>query len=412
MSHTILSYIYSLLESSGVTESTRLLTTIIAATLFIIVAAMLYWVLAYPVSKIINRRILNSNTLLDDYLFSPRNLHAICIAAVTILSSVLFPALFEYYPGAKALTDKICSVLNICALANAVILLARGGCDFLNSGENTRSGSLVIRNLITTIVASIAALLIISIILNRDVAYVISGLGAMAAVLMLVFKDSLLGMTAGVRLTVNKMLKVNDWVSVPKYNAEGRVEDLTLTSIKIRNWDQSISSVPPHALISDGFTNHEAMLDRGLRQIKRTFNVDVNSIRLLTTDEMKQFRGAEWSFGIDTEQPAVNLTLFRRWLRNEIASHPRFSEHPRYFVKEHPHTATGVPIEIHFFVRCTDWAEFEELQADFLDNIIASFCRFRLRLFQSPSGLDFSATHTSSESAQTPQHKSTILQNA
>lgn len=396
ISNQLLLLTYQLLESIGIASSQlKPVSTVCAVAVALAAALLLYWILSVPLASIINHKIEKSNTLVDDYLFPKKTIHTLCVAFVTLIATSYFPSLFDFYPNIAVIAKKVLIILNILTVSYSIILIAKGFCDYLNYSESGKGGSLVLRNLVSTIVSSVAALLIISIILNRDLAYVISGLGAMAAVLMLVFKDSILGMTAGIRLSVNKLLKVNDWVSVPKYNAEGRVEDLTLTSIKIRNWDQSLTSIPPHALISDGFTNHEAMLEQGIRQIRRTFNVDVNSVRILSIDELKPFRGAEWGFGIDMDVPQVNLTLFRKWLRNEMINHPRHSSAPRLFVKEHPHTPNGVPIEIHFFVRCVDWAEFEELQADFLDRVIASFHLFHLHLFQSPAGLDFKASDTS-----------------
>ncbi len=382
-----------LLGSAGVNEEyIHISATISAVSVALVSALVIYWFLAYPVASFINHKINKSVTVIDDYLFPPKTVHAICMAVVTILATSSVPSLFEIYPDLKSIASKVLSILNIIAISYCIILVAKGFCNYLNFAESGRSASVVLRNLVTTIVAGIATLLIVSIVLNRDLAYVVSGLGAMAAILMLVFKDSILGMTAGVRLSVNKLLRINDWVSVPKYNAEGRVEDLTLTSVKIRNWDQSLTSIPPHALISDGFTNHESMLERGIRQIRRTFNVDVNSVRMLGISEIQKFKGEEWLFGIDLDTPQVNLTMFRKWLRNQMMSHPRYSSMPRVFVKEHPHTSTGIPIEIHFFVRCVDWSEFEELQADFLDRIIASIPMFHLRLFQSPAGKDLVQT--------------------
>ena len=373
----------------GVDQSHLPLTaTLLSAATIILAAIIIYWILSGPVSGLVNKKISRSKTLLDDYLLPPSTIHVICIVTVTILCANFLPPVFRYYPSVSVYTDKGCSIINIAGVSWVITSVAKGACDYLSHTETNRGGSLVLRNLVTTIVWSIAALLSISILLNRDLAYVISGLGAMAAVLLLVFKDSILGMTAGIRLTINKMLKVNDWVSVPKYGAEGRVEDLTLTAIKIRNWDQSVSSVPPHALISDGFTNHEAMLEKGVRQIRRTFNVDVNSIRRLSPEEMNQFAGEPWTKNINLLKPQVNLTLFRKWLRQEIADLPDLSPEPRFFVKEHPHTSSGIPIEIHLFVKCVNWVRFEELQADFLDNIIAAVHHFGLRLYQAPAGHD------------------------
>ncbi|MBO4965761.1 MAG: mechanosensitive ion channel [Muribaculaceae bacterium] len=380
---------HDLLDIAGIpAEYIPATTTIMLLTCAVLLGLGLYWLLSRPVANFLNGRIKKSSTVIDDLILTPHNVHAICALIVVVLFGSVVPELLAHYPKAIPTVGKITRIVNIVMITWVSSLLVRGLSEYLGSSGNKRGGSLVIRNLLNTIIGCVATLLIVSIILNRNLSYIISGLGAMAAVLMLVFKDSILGMMAGIRLTLNKMLKVNDWVSVPKYGAEGRVEDLTLTAVKIRNWDMSVSTVPPYALISDGFTNHESMLDKGIRQIRRTFTFDVNTVRRLSMEEMKSLSDLNWLQDIDLDTPQVNLKLFRRWLKQYIDQHPRTCPAPRLFVKEHPQTAEGLPLELHCFVKCVEWAEFEELQADILDEIIATVGRFSLRLYQLPSGAD------------------------
>jgi hypothetical protein len=362
------------------------LSTVIAAFVAIMAAVLFFYVLQL-ISVNVNRRIKKSKTDIDDLLLSPKIVKAISLVATSLLIGVLLPGLTYHYPDSIKAVNKICRVLNISAVAYLLILETKAFCEILRLRNAQRSGVLVIRNILETLICSVAALLAISTILNRDIAYVVSALGAMAAVLMLVFKDSILGMIAGIRLSLNGMLKEKDWIIVPKYNADGRVEDVSLTTVKVRNWDKSISTIPPHALISEGFINKQRMLDLGVRQIKRTFFVDINSVRSLTPGEYEPFIGKEWSEGIDFERNVINLTLFRKWLRKFMMSHPRIAESSdvlpmQVFVRELPATPTGLPLEIFFFVKCPDWEEFEELQADFIDEITAAFPDFRLRLYQ------------------------------
>ena len=227
-----------------------------------------------------------------------------------------------FYPDAHQAVVIGCRVLTIAAVTYLLVLESNGFCDLLRLRNAQHSGVLVLRNLLQSIIGVGAGLLIISVILDRDLAYVISALGAMAAVLMLVFKDSILGMIAGIRLSLNNMLKVNDWIIVPKYNADGQVEDLSLTTVKVRNWDKSISNIPPHALVAEGFINKQRMLDLGVRQIRRTFYVDVNSVHTIPPQEIDNLGAAEFADDLDLSAPVVNLSLFRRWLRRKMLSHP------------------------------------------------------------------------------------------
>lgn len=363
------------------------LSTLIAAFVAVVAAFLFYYILQ-SLSVNINRRIKKTKTDIDDHLLSPRIVKAISLVATTFLAGVLLPGLTYHYPDNINGIVKVCRVINISAIAYLLILLSKAFCEILRLRNAQRAGVLVIRNIFETLICSVAALLVISTVLDRDIAYVVSALGAMAAVLMLVFKDSILGMIAGIRLTLNGMLKEQDWIVVPKYNADGRVEDVSLTTVKVRNWDKSISTIPPYALISEGFINKQKMLDLGVRQIKRTFFVDVNSVRSLEPEEYERFAGKDWCEGIDFGSNAINLTLFRKWLRRFMMSHPRIAETSdampmQVFVRELPATPTGLPLEVFFFVKCPDWEEFEDLQADFIDEVTAAFPEFRLRLYQS-----------------------------
>lgn len=375
-----------------------LLSTLIVAAITLILSVAFYYALLRPLSAFVNKKVEESETIIDDILLSPKIMRAVSLLVTSFLLGALLPGLTFHYPDARHGISIFCRILNISAVAYLLVLETNAFCQFLRLKNAQRSGVLIIRNILEVSIGGIACLLIISTVLNRDIAYVISALGAMTAVLMLVFKDSILGMIAGIRLSLNGMLKEQDWVVVPKYNADGRVEDFSLTAVKVRNWDKSISTIPPYALMTEGFVNKQRMLDLGVRQIKRTFFVDVNSVRRLTLDECEPFLGKSWSTDVDFSNGPVNLSLFRRWLRHFMMSHPRIagsspSMPMQVFVRELPATPTGLPLEIFFFIECLDWEEFEEEQADFIDEVTASFPDFGLRLFQTLSSIP---NHTSS----------------
>lgn len=358
----------------------------IAACVAIMAAVLFYYILQL-ISIRINKKVRKSKTDIDDFLLTPKIVKAVSLLATSFFIGFVFPGISYHYPDSVKVITKICHVLNILALAYVLILETKAFCEYLRTRNAQRAGVLVIRNILESVICAVAVLVIISTIMNRDIAYVVSALGAMAAVLMLVFKDSILGMIAGIRLSLNGMLKEQDWVIVPKYHADGRVEDVSLTTVKVRNWDKSISTIPPYALVTEGFINKQRMLDYGVRQIKRTFYVDVNSVRILTSDEYEQFIGKPWSKDIDFNRNVINLTVFRKWLRHYMLSHPMIAESSetlpmQVFVREMPATPTGLPIEIFFFVKCPDWEKFEDLQADFIDEVTASFPTFHLRLYQ------------------------------
>lgn len=370
-------------------------TTASAAVVVLALCFLLYYAILLPIAGHIAVKVEKSESEYDDVLLSPQIVRCICIVVMVFIARNVLPGLTLYYPGALVWVDRILGLSVISVVTWLLVLEIRAFCEYLRMRKIMLSGLLVLRNLLQTIVFAVAVLLAISTILGRELAYVISALGAMAAVLMLVFKDSILGMIAGIRLSMNGMMKERDWVSVPKYNADGRVEDITLTAVKIRNWDKSVATIPPYALVTEGFVNRERMLDLGVRQLKRMFHIDVNTVRHLSQEEMEQFAGEAWAKSLDFTKPVVNLTLFRRYLRHKMLTHPMLAKSTdpsmpyQVIVKEMPATSTGIPLELFFFVECLDWETFEEMQADFIDEVTASFSLFHLRLYQSLTHSDF-----------------------
>ena len=239
---------------------------------------------------------------------------------------------------------------------------------------------------------AIGVIIGISLIVERSPVAILTALGASAAVLMLVFRDTILGLVAGVQLTANKMLHRGDWVVVPKHNANGIVLDITLTTVKIRNWDNSISTVPPYSLVSESFQNYQAMKRSGARRVCRAIYVDFNSIRHLSLDEIKVLK--ETGYVSDAARasgdlsPCVNLTLFRTYLESWISCRPEVRNDLMFMVRQLEPTVSGLPLELYFFLSETDWKAFEHLQSDIFDHVYAVAPLFGLIIFQSPSGLD------------------------
>lgn len=363
--------------------------TLTAALTAIAASAIVFWITRRPVATLVGHFTRRTRTRWDDRFLSPRLLNpAATLMALLLLRSAL-PAATSMYPAAHAPLVKVLSVgvtLGVTWLAVRIVLTAYEG---MRAERINVAGISVIRNVLNAIILSLSVLIIFSILLSRDLTYILSGMGAMAAVLSLVFKDSIVGMISGIRLVSNRMVKHGDWIIDPAHNINGRVTDVTLTAIKVRNWDNSVSTVPPSALVSGGFQNMERMLERGTRLVKRTLNIDLNSIRRLTEEEAAAL-GPEFALaGIEKPEAKVNLALWRRYIKSRIERHPLLEPRPRYMVRELPAGPEGVPIEIQFFAKCVVWEDFEELQADFTDEIAASARRFGLRLYQRPSGADF-----------------------
>ncbi|EMV8234570.1 mechanosensitive ion channel YbdG [Escherichia coli] len=257
--------------------------------------------------------------------------------------------------------------------------------------------------------AILVVILMISLLIGQSPAILISGLGAMAAVLMLVFKDPILGLVAGIQLSANDMLKLGDWLEMPKYGADGAVIDIGLTTVKVRNWDNTITTIPTWSLVSDSFKNWSGMSASGGRRIKRSISIDVTSIRFLDEDEMQRLNKAhllkpyltsrhqeinEWNRQQGSTESVLNLRrmtnigTFRAYLNEYLRNHPRIRKDMTLMVRQLAPGDNGLPLEIYAFTNTVVWLEYESIQADIFDHIFAIVEEFGLRLHQSPTGND------------------------
>ena len=257
-----------------------------------------------------------------------------------------------------------------------------------------------------------AAILMIAVLIEQSPLLLLSGLGAMAAVLMLVFKDTILSLVASVQLSSNDMLRVGDWIEMPGMNADGDVVDIALHTVKIRNFDKTITTIPTHRLIADSFRNWRGMSESGGRRIKRALVVDQNSIRFLDekeADDLKRFRLlddylahkqeeiAEWnrhelSSDCDTinARRITNIGTLRAYVIAYLKSHPRIAGAGfTLMVRQLPPGPQGLPLEIYCFTDTVEWPQYEAIQADIFDHMLAILPEFGLRIFQHPSGQDF-----------------------
>lgn len=269
--------------------------------------------------------------------------------------------------------------------------------------------------------AILVGILIISLLIGQSPAILISGLGAMAAVLMLVFKDPILGLVAGIQLSANDMLKLGDWLEMPKYGANGTVTDIGLTTVKVRNFDNTITTIPTWALVSDAFINWSGMSASGGRRIKRSLNIDTTSIHFLDEQEQQKLIQAKllkpylaarheeinlWNQQNGEGESVLNLRkmtnigTFRAYLNEYLRNHPRIRKDMTLMVRQLAPDANGLPIEIYAFTNTVIWAEYEDIQADIFDHIFAVVDEFGLRIHQSPTGNDIRSWLASSRNNQ------------
>lgn len=260
------------------------------------------------------------------------------------------------------------------------------------------------------IVWCITAICIVGILLGKNPGAIFVGLGAFAAVLILVFKDTILGLVGSVQLSSNDMLRIGDWISMPSHNADGTVIDLSLTTVKVQNWDKTISTIPTYSLISESFQNWRGMEESGGRRIKRSINIDMQSVKFCDNEMLEKFRKIQLlTDEIDARQKRLmeyneknnidnsvlvngrrqtNLGVFRAYLEKYLNHLPDISDQMTFLVRQLQPTEKGIPIEIYVFSKIQSWAEYEDIQANIFDHILAIIPEFGLSIFQAPAGSD------------------------
>lgn len=258
-----------------------------------------------------------------------------------------------------------------------------------------------------------AALIIIAAVTGKHIGLLLSGLGAMSAVLMLIFKDTILGFVAGVQLSSNDMLRVGDWIEMPQLNADGDVIDIALHTVKVRNWDKTITSIPSWRLISDSYKNWRGMQETGGRRIKRALQIDAASVHFLGEADLRRLSSlrlladylstkerdlAQWNQaqGDAAAVPAnrrrlTNLGTFRAYVQAYLDGHPQIHHGLSCMVRQLASGAQGIPLELYCFTATVEWAEYEGIQADIFDHLFALLPEFGLALYQQPSGQDVRA---------------------
>ncbi|MFA7173309.1 MAG: mechanosensitive ion channel domain-containing protein [Kiritimatiellia bacterium] len=257
----------------------------------------------------------------------------------------------------------------------------------------------------------VGIIMVIAIFADKSPVYILSGMGALTAVLMLIFKDPILGLVAGIQLTRNNMIQIGDWIEMPKYQADGDVIDLGLTTVKVKNWDNTVTTIPTYALISDSFKNWRYMSDSGGRRIKRAFKIDLNSVRFCTEEMLQRFSKVQYiaEYIADKQQEILkyneerkvdlqslangrrmtNLGVLRAYTEAYLRNHPMISKELTLMVRQLEPTEHGLPVEIYCFSADKRWVYYEKIQSDIFDHLIAVVPIFDLRLFQRPSGRDF-----------------------
>ncbi len=333
--------------------------------------------------------------------------------------SHLSPAIVIYYaafmfPEIKGVLQRFSTAYMVVAGLLVINAFLNTAVHIYQSLDSTRDrpikGYVQVAKIILAVFLGIYA---VAMIMDRDPTGLLTGLGAMTAVLILVFKDSILGFVASLQLSMNDMVRIGDWIEMPKYGADGDVIDVSLHTVKVQNWDKTISTIPSYALISDSFKNWRGMSESGGRRIKRAINIDINSIRFADQPMLARFEKIKLLKGYlekkrkelaehnarHTDDPddlinarhLTNVGTYRAYMVEYLKNHPKIHKGMTFLVRQLPPSEHGLPIEIYVFSNDQDWVNYEGIQSDIFDHLLAIAPQFGLRIFQRPSGADFQA---------------------
>ena len=405
---------YTTLESwlvgLGLTEQTSIIALRIVFALVAIGLSLLANFLAKRfVLRLAEGVVRRTKTRWDDALVERKVLRRLTHFVPAVLLYLFVPLLFPETDLLSALIQRCITAYMIGIGAMVIVSVLEAANQIYTSYEISRNRPIKgYIQLIQIFIFTVAGILIITTVLDRSPLGILSGIGAMTAVLLLVFKDTILGFVSGIQLTANDMVRIGDWIEMPKYGADGDIIDITLQSIKVRNWDKTITTIPIYTLVSDSFKNWRGMTESGGRRIKRSISLDMRSVKFCDDTMIERLsriellsgyireRSAEISeynriHDVDTTEPVngrrmTNLGTFRAYVSAYLHAHPKIHQEMTFLVRQLQPGPTGLPLEIYVFSADQAWANYESIQADIIDHLLAVLPRFDLRTYQEPSG--------------------------
>lgn len=384
-------------------------TSILVIVCFI-VAFIGYIFVKRGVVSTMNMVITRSRVHWDDIFMRYRVLEKLAKLVPALILNIILPLALTEHEVLASLADRLLDV-------TIVILFVRAVYSALDAANEVADVNLVSRRLpiksfvqlFKLFMFFVAIIISISVLADQSPVYFLSGLGVATGLVMLVFRDTILGFVAGIQLAANRMVSPTDWIQMDKYGADGAVEEVSLTTVKVRNWDQTITMIPAYALVSDAFKNWRGMSESGGRRIKRSVQIDISSIGFLTEQDrqrlskinlLKSYFAAKSqeisTFNAqveDADMPVnsrhlTNVGTFRAYMLAYLKQHEKVHKDMTLLVRQLAPTSSGVPIELYIFTNDIRWAAYEDIQADIFDHVFAILPEFGLRVYQGPTGAD------------------------
>lgn len=367
----------------------------------IVIALTINIILRLFVLRVVKNLVRKTKVKWDDVLFDNNVMKCLCNIVTPVMIAAMLPMAFgTQTDDPEVIYTIIVKLLDIYLVINCLLFVnSLMKALFSLAAQRPSWEGKPIKGLLQmaqVLLICVGIILVVSILLDKSPVILLTGLGASAAVLMLIFQNSILGLVAGVQLSANNMLKVGDWISMPKHNIDGVVTEISLTTVKIRAWDNTVQTIPPNLLVNETFDNWQPMFERGGRRIKRSINIDTRSIKFADSAFMERIVADEVTGkmvkSITSEtaegETITNLDLFMRAVNAYLDNHPRINHNMMVMVRQLQPTQWGLPIEFYCFSANVNWVPYEWLQSEVISHVIALAPKFDLVIYQAPSSKD------------------------
>ena len=369
--------------SMGATETSSVYLTDAMLVIFTLLLSWLSFVVCHRLVVPITVKITSKTDVeWDDVLLNERTLRKACLIVPAIVVSMFIPNIFVRMPDMMELLERLTGIY-ITVMSTRLAIEVINSLKMLDSDVQSAHHQYLhtFCGVLKIVVVFLSVIVIVSIVINRNPLTLLAGLGATSAILMLVFKDTISGLVAGVRLTSNDMLHKGDWITVEKAGVNGTVEEITLTTVKVRNFDNTIVTITPQTLVDDSFQNWKPMQEGDGRRVMRRIYIDFRSIRLVTP-ELRQSLISHHYLPQEGTTTEVNLTLFRHWADSYLASHPLVNSDMTHMVRQLEATQQGLPVEFYFFLKEKEWKTWENQKDEILERLYAAMQDFGLSIYQ------------------------------
>jgi miniconductance mechanosensitive channel len=387
---------------------------LVLVTIALLAGALLWWGTRLFLRKVVYPIVRRSRSQWDDALVHQHFFRKLSKLAPLLLLIAVLPPVLHRHPKASELFSTLVAAAITATVMQAFFAMMNATRDVLGREERYRDKPVASYTQLAKLVAGvIGSVVLISLVFQRNPIYIFSAMGAASAVLLLIFKDSILGFVASVQLSVNDMVHVGDWVQLDKYGADGEVEEITLTTVKVHNWDQTFTTVPTYAFISDAVKNWRGMEESGGRRIKRSLFINTRSLRFCSEEDLMRYarydlvreyvkekqqevtafndaRGTDKSLPINGRNQ-TNIGIFRAYAVAYLQQEPRINQEMTLMVRQLDPTPQGLPLEVYCFSADKSWVNYERLASDIFDHLLSAAPWFDVEVFQAPSGSDIRA---------------------